>query len=53
MESVESPECDQFETDHVDEEDDHVDFSHLNDDILLYIFMFLTIKERVKIERGI
>jgi hypothetical protein len=50
MESVESPECDQFET---DEENDHVYFSHLNDDILLYIFMFLTIKERVKIERGI
>ena len=46
METAESAELDY----NVDEED-NVNISHLNDDILLYIFMFLPIRDRVKIER--
>ena len=45
METVESTELD-FDV-------DNVNIFLLNDDILLYIFMFLPIKDRVKIERGI
>ena len=48
MEATEAPECDQFETEY----GGHVGISHLNDDMLLYIFMFLTKKDRIKIERG-
>ena len=53
MEATEAPECDEFETECCVEEEDHVDISHLHDDMLLYIFMFLTMKDRIKIERGI
>ncbi|XP_028400363.1 F-box/LRR-repeat protein 7-like isoform X2 [Dendronephthya gigantea] len=48
MESSEISEC---EMDDGDNEETDVKIYRLNDDILLYIFMFLTIKERVKIER--
>jgi hypothetical protein len=51
METAEALERDEFDAD--DEEDVDANISHLNDDILLHIFMFLTIKDRVKIERGI
>ena len=54
METAEAAEREQFETDpNGDDEDIQEDISRLNDDILLYIFMFLTRKDRVKIERGI
>lgn len=52
MEATEAPECDQFEREYGDDEEGHVGISHLNDDMLLYIFLFLTIKDRIKIERG-
>lgn len=52
MESIEIPECDTNNDDDNNEETD-VKICSLNDDILLYIFMLLTIKERVRIERGI
>ena len=48
MEKTEVLECDEFGTDDIEDSD----ISRLNDDMLLYIFMFLTIKDRVRIERG-